>query len=259
MPSNFKHTPENQEAVDRFLSHESIRRISRIVGTMFQFYQPKMAGLYRGVLKDVNTLYNKAQMERGAQVDQGDKKTHVNQVGETAQVNPVGGGRVRAGGGGGLRPPYPGDPFASMSANGGRAVIARAHRDQRNLAMGLCGITPVGNFDHTKGGHIVLHEAKLIIQCPPGCTVYIPSATCTHYNLPLHDPIHETRASLIHFSSAGLFRWVEYEGSTVADLYATDRDKWAEKEEEAEDRVQKFLDMYMTLDEFFGQHSSASK
>lgn len=158
-----------------------------------------------------------------------------------------------AGGGGEIRPPYPGDPFAAMSVNGGaRAVISRVHRDQRNLAMGFCGITPYGDFDYTKGGHIVLYEAEVIIECPPGCTVFIPSATCTHYNLPLHDPKHETRGSIIHYSSAGLFRWVEYEG-LVNDLLANNPDKWKQKKAEGRDRVDKFLSLYSTYGEFLAR------
>lgn len=155
--------------------------------------------------------------------------------------------------------PGNGEPSTVGSGSGRRRpVISHVHRDQRNLAMGFCAITPIGRFDHTKGGHIVLHEAKLIIECPPGCTVYIPSATCTHYNTDLFDPENETRASIIHYSSAGLFRFVEYEGMTMKEMHRTDPEKWQQKAEEGMDRVEAFLALYTTYPEFRSWVSSTS-
>lgn len=105
-----------------------------------------------------------------------------------------------------IHPPYPGNPFASMSVNGGaRAVISHIYQNQQNLTMGFCSITPYGHFDYTKGGHIILYKAEVIIECLPDYTVFIPSATCIHFNLLLHDPKHETHGSIIHYLSAGLF------------------------------------------------------
>ena len=156
--------------------------------------------------------------------------------------------------------PSNGDPSTVGPGSGKRRpVISHVHRDQRNLAMGFCAITPIGRFDHTKGGHIVLHEAKLIIECPPGCTVYIPSATCTHYNTDLFDPENETRASIIHYSSAGLFRFVEYDGMTMKQMHETDPKKWQEKADEGMDRVDAFLALYTTYPEFRSWVSSTSE
>lgn len=124
--------------------------------------------------------------------------------------------------------------------------------------MGLCGITPIGQFDHTRGGHIVLHEAKLIVECPSTCTFYIPSATCTHYNTPLADPENETRMSIIHYSSAGLFRLVEYDGLTMAAMKQSDFDTWQQKENEGEDRVEALLKMYTRYDEFLRGRSQTA-
>ncbi|KAJ7671817.1 hypothetical protein B0H14DRAFT_3102332 [Mycena olivaceomarginata] len=54
-----------------------------------------------------------------------------------------------------------------------------------NLSFGLCAITALGNFDYTKGGHLILWDAKLILEFPPGTTILIPSAAIYHSNIPV--------------------------------------------------------------------------
>ncbi|TEB21646.1 hypothetical protein FA13DRAFT_1642500, partial [Coprinellus micaceus] len=83
------------------------------------------------------------------------------------------------------------------------------HRDSANLPFGLCGITSLGSFGPSKGGHLVLWELKLVVEFPPGSTILIPSSIIMHSNLPLGNPAQERRFSFTQYASGELFRWVE--------------------------------------------------
>jgi hypothetical protein len=76
-----------------------------------------------------------------------------------------------------------------------------------NLPFGFCAIHAFGDYDHTKGGHLVLKELKLIIQFPPGALILIPSATITHGNIPVREG--ETRTSFTQYTAGALFRFVD--------------------------------------------------
>ena len=102
---------------------------------------------------------------------------------------------------------FPGSCFACSTINIGPNVRTFVHRDMKNLGVGWCAITPLGRFDHTKGGHLVLWDAKLIIEFPAGCTVYIPSAILRHSNTAIQP--NEARSSFTQYTAGGLFRWVD--------------------------------------------------
>ena len=86
-----------------------------------------------------------------------------------------------------------------------------------NLAFGLCAIHALGNFDHTKGGHMVLVEAKLVIEFPPGALILLPSATITHANTPVS--AHEMRVSFTQYMPGALCRYVD-NGFRTQEKYA---------------------------------------
>lgn len=96
-------------------------------------------------------------------------------------------------------------PFAAMTANFGPKTVCRSHRDIKNLAYGLCAIMVLGDFDHRRGGHLILHELKLVVEMRPGDIIFIPSAVVTHENVPIAE--EETRQSWVFYSAGGLFRW----------------------------------------------------
>jgi hypothetical protein len=81
------------------------------------------------------------------------------------------------------------------------------HLDLANLAFGYCAITSVGEFDPTKGGHLVLWDSRLVIEFPPGSTVLLSSAVLTHSNVPVAS--YERRYSFTQYCAGGLFRWVD--------------------------------------------------
>ncbi|KAJ3748207.1 hypothetical protein EV360DRAFT_57047, partial [Lentinula raphanica] len=96
--------------------------------------------------------------------------------------------------------------FSSVSFNLGPSCVSWPHTDNYNLAFGWCAVTPLGQFDPDRGGHLILWDLGLIIRFPPGSTILIPSALLTHSNLPIQKG--EERYSIIQYSSSGLFRWV---------------------------------------------------
>lgn len=130
--------------------------------------------------------------------------------------------------------------FASRSKNRKKegAAAAYLHNDSANLAYGWCAIQALGNFNPKTGGHIVLQQLGLVVEFPPGSTILIPSATVTHGNVPVCEG--ETRASLVHFTAAGLFRWVEYGFCTERSIRESDPDAW--KKLQAERKGKRFDD-----------------
>lgn len=105
-----------------------------------------------------------------------------------------------------LRRPFADNVFAGVTFNLGPRVVTRRHRDHLNLPFGWCSVTVFGDFDHKRGGHLVLWDLGLVIQVPPGATFLIPSAILEHSNLDIGEA--ETRMSITQYSAGGLFRWI---------------------------------------------------
>jgi hypothetical protein len=106
-----------------------------------------------------------------------------------------------------LRRNWPQNVWASFAINFGPRTICQPHRDFANLPFGWCGITALGDFDPTSGGHLILWSLKLVVEFPPGSTILVPSAAITHSNVPIGR--REKRFSFTQFSAGGLFRWVD--------------------------------------------------
>lgn len=137
-------------------------------------------------------------------------------------------------------------PFAAISVNFGPHTISIPHRDLANLAWGWCVIIVLGSFDGARGGHLLLHEAKLILEVWPGAIIFLPSASITHSNVPLADPDNEFRFSIILYSAGGLFRWLFLGGQTVTSL---ENESAAKKDYEdgAADRREKWVANFMSV------------
>jgi hypothetical protein len=86
---------------------------------------------------------------------------------------------------------------------------------------------PTGNFDPTKGGHMVIYEMGLIIEFPAGTNITLCSASMTHYNLPLGDPANESRSSFTQYFAGGLDRHIAYGYRLEVDLDMSDRRNFA--------------------------------
>ncbi|TFK60088.1 hypothetical protein BDN72DRAFT_779851, partial [Pluteus cervinus] len=87
--------------------------------------------------------------------------------------------------------------YTSAAFNFGPQVCIFKHRDYFNRPSGLCAVQALGDFDHTKGGHIILWEAEIFVEFPANSVIPIPSTTITHSNLPCQPG--ETRISFTHY------------------------------------------------------------
>ncbi|KZS96590.1 hypothetical protein SISNIDRAFT_400762, partial [Sistotremastrum niveocremeum HHB9708] len=96
-------------------------------------------------------------------------------------------------------------PFMSISINVGPNAVCRPHVDMTNLAFGLCIIFVFGRFDATLSGHLVLCEAKIILEGPSGTVFFIPSGSIHHLNTALR--FSHTRCVMTLYTQAGLFRF----------------------------------------------------
>jgi hypothetical protein len=105
-----------------------------------------------------------------------------------------------------VTPYFPHSPFSAMSINLGPEACARWHRDEKNILWGICAIAVFGLFNHRRGGHLLLHELKLIMELCPGDLVFLPSAAITHRNSPIRKS--ESRRSIVMYRAGALFRWI---------------------------------------------------
>ncbi|KAF8202577.1 hypothetical protein K438DRAFT_2102006, partial [Mycena galopus ATCC 62051] len=117
-----------------------------------------------------------------------------------------------------LSRPFHNGIWSACTFNLGPRTCTLGHRDFANLAFGWCAITALGNFDFTRGGHLILWDCKLILKFPPGATILIPSASIFHSNIPIAEG--ERRYSFTQYTAGGLFRWVEHEFQTEEEFLA---------------------------------------
>ncbi|KAK7001896.1 hypothetical protein R3P38DRAFT_3326798 [Favolaschia claudopus] len=118
-----------------------------------------------------------------------------------------------------LHRPFLNSIWSACTFNLGPRTYTLGHRDFANLAFGWCAITALGNFDYTKGGHLVLWECKLVLEFPPGSTILIPSAALFHSNTLIS--AGESRYSFTQYTAGGLFRWVERGFKSEMDYFET--------------------------------------
>ena len=138
--------------------------------------------------------------------------------------------------------------FAACAFNFGPQTVCHRRRDHANLPFGWCAITALGNYDYKKGGHLVLWDLGLVIEFPPGSTIFIPSASLEHSNTSIQK--EERRYSFTQYTAGGTFRWVDY-GFQKADEYFA---SLSEEERqavagEARDRLAFGLSLFSTSDE----------
>jgi hypothetical protein len=138
---------------------------------------------------------------------------------------------------------YAGSAFACASMNFGPRVRSFMHWDPLNLPFGWCAITALGEFDSTKGGHLILWDLKLAIEFPPASTILIPSATLTHSNTAVHGS-NESRLSLAQYTAGGIFRWVDNGCQTEGELRDSDKEAYARMLKLKETRWKMGLAMY---------------
>ncbi|XP_006461617.1 hypothetical protein AGABI2DRAFT_70580, partial [Agaricus bisporus var. bisporus H97] len=114
--------------------------------------------------------------------------------------------------------------FACHSENHPPSTFTIPHRDVMNLAFGWCAIFALGRFDPQFGGHLVLHDLKLIIPFPHVSCVMIPSAFLWHSNVPIRE--EEGRASLTFYTAGCLFRFIDNDFQTEARYVSSFQDEY---------------------------------
>ncbi|PPR04903.1 hypothetical protein CVT26_012726, partial [Gymnopilus dilepis] len=147
-----------------------------------------------------------------------------------------------------LRRNWPKTPWAAAAFNFGPQTVCYPHADYGNLAFGWCCITALGDYDYTKGGHLVLWDFKLVLEFPPGATILIPSSAIHHSNTRIFRG--EKRYSFTQYSSGGLFRWVHNDFMT-AEKYrsAMPEDELPSALDELARQLEFGLSLYSTVDE----------
>ncbi|KAI0689948.1 hypothetical protein BC835DRAFT_1281908, partial [Cytidiella melzeri] len=128
--------------------------------------------------------------------------------------------------------------------NFGPNAVTFPHVDSGNKANGLCLIFCTGNFDATKGGHLVFQQLKIVVEFPPGCLALIPSATMMHGNTSIQPG--EQRQSFTQYAAGGLFRWVQYGFQSWKEL-AKDEDRLAREMDRRDTRWAEAVGGFSTL------------
>ncbi|KAF7981822.1 hypothetical protein HWV62_31945 [Athelia sp. TMB] len=152
-----------------------------------------------------------------------------------------------------LQPGFSGSPFACSTINFGPQTVSFDHTDNTNLSFGWCSVTPVGTFDYTRGGHLILWDLGLVVEFPAGSTALIPSAVLRHSNTLIQDG--EERYSITQYTPGGLFRWAEHGfRSEAAFLRGLNARKRKLENERAASRWEKGMNMYSTLEELASKY-----
>ncbi|KAJ3772899.1 hypothetical protein FB446DRAFT_642700 [Lentinula raphanica] len=139
---------------------------------------------------------------------------------------------------------FPNSVFSCCTLNLGPRTTTVEHLDHKNYIYGWCGITALGNFDHTQGGHMVLWDLKLVIELPPGWTILIPSAYLRHSNTTLREG--DTRFSFTQYTAGGLFRVIDDEGIARTRMTPAEKKHALHLQRE---RLNTDLNCYSTLEE----------
>ncbi|KAJ7254117.1 hypothetical protein B0H12DRAFT_1202425 [Mycena haematopus] len=146
-----------------------------------------------------------------------------------------------------LHRPFPKSVFSCAAFNFGPRVRTFKHRDVCNLPFGWCAIQALGEFDATKGGHLVLWDIKVVVEFPAGALILLPSATVAHSNVPVQAT--EERISFTQFTAGGLFRYVDNGFQTQEQLAEEDPAAHERMVEKKETRWAEGLALFSNVDE----------
>ncbi|KAJ7678390.1 hypothetical protein B0H17DRAFT_944629, partial [Mycena rosella] len=144
---------------------------------------------------------------------------------------------------------FPKSIFSCAAFNFGPNVWVFRHRDGQNVPFGWCAVTALGAFDHTKGGHLVLWDLKLVIEFPLGTTILLPSATIAHSNVPVNAEHSKEHTSFMQYMAGGLLRFVDNRFQTEKEFESEDPEGYAQMCEGKEKRWEMGLGLLSTLDE----------
>ncbi|KAJ3860342.1 hypothetical protein EV359DRAFT_75214 [Lentinula novae-zelandiae] len=109
-----------------------------------------------------------------------------------------------------LRRNFPNSIWLLLTVNCGPQSVTNPHVDGCNRPDGWCPVLSLGPFNHWLGGQLVLPDLKLVIEFPPGCVIFLPSA--------------------LFYTAGGLFRWVangfQTQEAFLARATAAEKKRW---------------------------------
>ncbi|KAJ7055653.1 hypothetical protein C8F01DRAFT_994166, partial [Mycena amicta] len=153
---------------------------------------------------------------------------------------------------------FPRSAFACVAFNFGPQAATIFHRDWTDRAGKPCAVWAGGPFDHTKGGHIILYELKLILEFPPWTWIIFPSAVITHGNLPVQ--AGDKRVSIVQYTPGNLCRFIDNGFRTEAKFKTANKKGYTQMIRDKASRWVNGLKLYSTMEELkecFLKHSSA--
>lgn len=142
---------------------------------------------------------------------------------------------------------FPKSIYPCITYNFGGNVWTYKHRDVLNCPFGWCVIQALGNFNPTKGGHLILWDLKLVVQFPPNSTILIPSATMAHSNIPVQEG--DSRVSFTQYCAGRIFRWVDKGFRTEKEFEEADKDRYDAVMARKAARWEMGLSLLSTIDE----------
>ncbi|KAJ7867560.1 hypothetical protein B0H14DRAFT_3588678 [Mycena olivaceomarginata] len=98
---------------------------------------------------------------------------------------------------------------------------------------------------HHRHRHLILWDLKRVIEFPPGTSIAIPSAIFRHSNVSIATP--ESQASIVQYTGANIFRWVENDFYTDTQLSSAGR---RAARAHVKTRFQEGIKLWSTADEF---------
>ncbi|KAI0661953.1 hypothetical protein C8Q70DRAFT_909955, partial [Cubamyces menziesii] len=146
--------------------------------------------------------------------------------------------------------------YPAASFNFGRETVCYPHTDAANDPCNYCQITALGQYNPRSSAHFVMYDSELIIEFPPGATIFALSAIERHGNTPLEEG--ETRQSFTQYCAGGLLRWVEAGLCTQVQFQRDDPDGKAAFDRDAEERKKAFIALLSTHEELVASKSSHS-
>ncbi|KAK7019813.1 hypothetical protein VNI00_017902 [Paramarasmius palmivorus] len=89
----------------------------------------------------------------------------------------------------GLKAPY--GVFFNFCLNGVvdgyQRVHCQPHVDFKNVALGVCMLFVYGHFNHRERSWLVIWEAGVVVELPPGVFLLYPSSLFLHFNVDKHN------------------------------------------------------------------------
>ncbi|KAJ7703822.1 hypothetical protein B0H16DRAFT_1668372 [Mycena metata] len=147
-----------------------------------------------------------------------------------------------------LHRPFLNSIWTACTFNLGPQTCCLCHQDFGNLAFGWCAVTALGDYDYTKGGHLILWDCKIILEFPPGCTILLPSVAIFHSNIPMGP--NECRYYFTQYTSGGIFQWIEHGFQSEEDYFASlSQEEVSRERAEARERWSKGVGYFSTLEE----------